>query len=307
MALGPTVGATLGTANLVLHQLLCCAAYLVFIGETVARVFALRSSAAAVVAATLPYAALRASGLTHEGRAAGLSASGVFEGPSPAYGGGTSSAASPRLACAVPVAGARCATCGCSRRPAPRARPSSPSCCSRCSGRASPPRAPATARGCARTPRRRPRRSPPSWASASLPLRARLRSPPDLRPICARSAFGLPRPRPGGRRPHRGHLGRRLDGLRGAALPRHRRRAPPRVRARRRRLQRGRGHGLRPPHARQRPARPPLGSGPPHVSETGQRGRPLARRATPRPASRLRCLPTPAVACGRGQAPGRSC
>ena len=77
MALGPTVGATLGTANLVLHQLLCCAAYLVFIGETVARVFALRSSAAAVVAATLPYAALRASGLTHEGRAAGLSASGL--------------------------------------------------------------------------------------------------------------------------------------------------------------------------------------------------------------------------------------
>ena len=35
LALGPRTGAVLGTSNLVLHQLLCCAAYMVFVGDTI--------------------------------------------------------------------------------------------------------------------------------------------------------------------------------------------------------------------------------------------------------------------------------
>ena len=38
-ALGGTAGAVLGSANLVLHQLLCCAAYLVFLSDNLAQVF----------------------------------------------------------------------------------------------------------------------------------------------------------------------------------------------------------------------------------------------------------------------------
>ena len=56
-ALGPGVGAVLGTANLVLHQLLCCAAYLVFVGDNISQVSGLRTSSI-IPAVTPPFAAL---------------------------------------------------------------------------------------------------------------------------------------------------------------------------------------------------------------------------------------------------------
>ena len=55
--LGPLTGAILGAGLLVLHQLLVCAAYLVFIGDSLASVFDC-SSAAIMVVATAPFAAL---------------------------------------------------------------------------------------------------------------------------------------------------------------------------------------------------------------------------------------------------------
>jgi len=57
LALGPRTGAVLGTSNLVLHQLLCCAAYMVFVGDTIEQVFGLPATTVILVA-TPPFAAL---------------------------------------------------------------------------------------------------------------------------------------------------------------------------------------------------------------------------------------------------------
>jgi len=57
LALGRRTGAVLGTSNLVLHQLLCCAAYMVFVGDTVEQVFGLPASTV-ILLATPPFAAL---------------------------------------------------------------------------------------------------------------------------------------------------------------------------------------------------------------------------------------------------------
>lgn len=57
VALGPTLGALLGTANLMMHQLLVCAAYLVFIGDNVAQVFGV-DAASVIAVVTPPYALL---------------------------------------------------------------------------------------------------------------------------------------------------------------------------------------------------------------------------------------------------------
>ena len=51
-ALGPRTGAVLGTSNLVLHQLLACAAYMVFVGDTLEQAHA-RCMHAACTALTL--------------------------------------------------------------------------------------------------------------------------------------------------------------------------------------------------------------------------------------------------------------
>ena len=52
LALGPRTGAVLGTSNLVLHQLLCCAAYLVFVGDTLEQAHARRMCTACALRAT---------------------------------------------------------------------------------------------------------------------------------------------------------------------------------------------------------------------------------------------------------------
>jgi len=57
-ALGVTAGAVLGSANLVLHQLFCCAAYLVFIGDVVAQVLDGTGAVSIIVAVTPPFALL---------------------------------------------------------------------------------------------------------------------------------------------------------------------------------------------------------------------------------------------------------
>ena len=57
LALGRRTGAVLGTSNLVLHQLLCCAAYMVFVGDTVEQVFGLPATTV-ILLATPPFAAL---------------------------------------------------------------------------------------------------------------------------------------------------------------------------------------------------------------------------------------------------------
>lgn len=57
VALGPTLGAVLGTANLMMHQLLVCAAYLVFVGDNVAQVFGVEA-VSVIIVVTPPYALL---------------------------------------------------------------------------------------------------------------------------------------------------------------------------------------------------------------------------------------------------------
>ena len=57
VALGPTLGAVLGTTNLMMHQLLVCAAYLVFVGDNVAQVFGV-DAVSVIIVVTPPFALL---------------------------------------------------------------------------------------------------------------------------------------------------------------------------------------------------------------------------------------------------------